>query len=273
MTKEDNYKEFIFAKEIKVGKNVHFAKGVRIAAINGEADYVEIGDNVFLGENVLILTPKFIIGDYSTIHKNCRISGYKPCTIGHNFWVDQNCILNYTELLQIGNNVGIGAYSQLWTHIKFGDVLAGCRFNSSKQMIIEDDVWFVGHCIVSPVVAKRRSMAMVGSVITKDMDENHIYGGSPAINLSPKIGFQFEETANEKKIHIFEELIASFLNIRKDFLKEQIVFSLEVKIPDKINPNAVYFFLNSRTYIKQRSEIEIAFMKFILPTAKFIPKQ
>ena len=34
-------------------------------------------------------------------------------------------------------------------------------------------------------------MAMVGSVITRDMAPNHVYGGAPAVDLTAKVGPQF----------------------------------------------------------------------------------
>lgn len=265
----NNCKDFINAKEIILGDNIEIKEGTFISGIGKEAERVVIGDNVFIDKECIILVPKFEIGDYSTIYKNCRISGYKPCIIGHNFWVDQNCILNSTENLTIGNNVGIGAYSQLWTHIKYGDVLEGCRFNATKEMIIEDDVWFVGHCIVSPILAKKKSMAMVGSVITKDMEENHIYGGSPAIDLSPKLGSQFNERKIEEKLEIMQNNLNEFSLIElnaKEFI--EIVTSLKKDKKDNIS----YFNVSDRTYTKTKNSIEVKFMKFLLPLAKFIPK-
>ena len=42
-------------------------------------------------------------------------------------------------------------------------------------------------------------MALVGSVITKDMEANHIYGGAPAKDLTDKMLPQFTLTANGEK--------------------------------------------------------------------------
>lgn len=265
---KNNCKDFINAKEIILGDNIEIKEGTYISGIGKEAERVVIGDNVFIDKDCVILVPEFVIGDYSTIYKNCRISGYKPCRIGHNFWVDQNCILNSTENLTIGNNVGIGAYSQLWTHIKHGDVLEGCRFNATKEMIIEDDVWFVGHCIVSPIIAKKKSMAMVGSVITKDMEENHIYGGSPAIDLTPKLGNQFIERSTEEKLELMQSKLNEFSLIEpkaKEFI--EIVNALG----ENRSNNISYFNVSDRTYTKTKNSIEIKFMKFLLPLAKFTP--
>lgn len=260
----------IDAEEVIIGENVTIEDGVVISGIKGvPCKSIKIGDNCYFGRNTVILTPEFSMGDYGTIHKFCRISGYKPCIIGHNFWMDQNSILNCTDEVKIGNGVGIGAYSQLWTHIKHGDVLEGCRFNSEKPMIIEDDVWFVGHCLVSPIQAKAKSMAMLGSVITKDMEYNHIYGGCPAADLTPKIGAPYtDKTVEEKHEEMLEQKIIFFRN--NDLDAEQI--KIVKDFPESMDSNISYFNITTRTYTKRRSETEIKFMKHLLPLYKFIPE-
>ncbi len=263
-----NIKKFIEADEVKIGINVEIGEGTKIIGPDGKAKFVEIGDNVYLDRDIFIMTPEFRIGDYSKIYKNTRISGYKPCHIGHNFWCDQNTILNCTDELIIGNNVGIGAYSQLWTHIKFGDILEGCRFNSTKPMHIEDDVWFVGHCIVSPIHAKKKSMALVGSVVVKNMEENHIYAGSPAVDVTSKMGNQFIERSVEEKYEMMKNKLEEFLNLNKP--KEN---SIKIITDDsEIKDNSItYFNVSNRRYTKRRTELEILFMKYLLPLYKFIP--
>lgn len=266
---EDNCDGIVYSDHIIIGQNVRIGKNVVIKNIDGgNAKSIIIGDNVFIGDDTLILVPEFYIGDYSTIHRSARISGYKKCSIGHNFWMDQNCILNATDELIIKNNVGIGAYSQLWTHIKFGDVLEGCRFDSTKPMLIEDDVWFVGHCIVSPIHAKRKSMAMVGSVITKGMEENTIYAGSPAKSISEKIGPQFYERTFEEKEKMFKDKLRSwkFFDINGDKI---------ISVKDyngSLEDDTIYFNLIDRTYTKRGFDFEFDFMKFLLPDFKFVPR-
>jgi len=240
----DNYSEFIQAEKVKIGINVSIGEGTRIIGVNGPAEYVEIGDNVTLDRDIFIMAPVFKIGDYSKIYKQCRISGYKPCTIGHNFWCDQNCILNCTDELTIGNNVGVGAYSQLWTHIKHGDVLEGCRFNSTKPMLIGDDVWFVGHCIVSPITAGNKSMLMVGSVVTKNMEENHIYGGAPAVDLTPKIGTQFIERSVDEKFDLMNLELAKFAGIQGSEVYNAIC--VVKTLPSELEAGKSYFVISER---------------------------
>lgn len=257
----------IDAEEFFVGKNTIIEPSAKIRGINGKAKKIIIGDNCYIGENVQIICDDFSLGDYSKIQHNTNIHGYLPCIIGHNAWIGQYTIIDSIGGTTIGNNCGIGAHSQVWSHIKFGDMLEGCRFLSEKPMLIGNDVWFVGHCIVSPIVAEDRSMAMAGSVITKDMKKNEIYAGSPAKSISDKIGMQF------KDVSIQDKLIKMNL-----YLKEWNSSSKSIRIVSNISEidfsseNVTYFNVSDRTYSKRGTYDEISFMKYLLPAkGKFTP--
>lgn len=263
-----NYREVIDAKEVILGDNIEIGEGTFIKGIGKPADKVVIGDNVFIDKNCVILVPEFHIGDYGKVFKYARISGYKPCRIGHNFYVDANVILNSTDNLTIMNNVGIGSFSALWTHMKFGDVVEGCRFNYTKEMIIEDDVWFNAGCIVAPIVARKKSMALAGSMVTKDMEENHIYAGSPAKDVTDKIGTQFVTRTINEKLSLMEKNLTEFCKMEPNARKSiKIVDNFE-RIPVE---GITYFNVSTRTYTKRNTEVERKFMRFLLPTAKFTP--
>lgn len=257
----------LLVDEFHIGKNSFIEPSAVIRGINGKAKKITIGDNCYIGHDVQIICDELSIGDYSKIQHHTNIHGYLPCKIGHNAWIGQYTIIDTIGGVNIGNNCGIGAHSQLWSHIKYGDVLEGCRFLSEKPLIIGNDVWFVGHCIVSPITAADKSMAMVGSVVTKDMDFNTIYAGSPAKSISDKIGFQFIDIPIESKI---EKM--------KNYLKEWNGEDRKIKIiADEngefmLDESFTYFNVSNRTYTKRGSEQEISFMKFLLPEkAKFIP--
>jgi acetyltransferase-like isoleucine patch superfamily enzyme len=261
----------INADNLKIGKNVHIDSTSSIRGLNGKAKNIIIGDNVFIGANVQIICDDFSLGDYSKIQHNTNIHGYKRCTIGNNAWIGQYSIIDCIGGMFIGHNCGIGAHSQLWSHIKYGDTLEGCRFLSEKEMKIGNDVWFVGHCIVSPITAGDKSLAMAGSVITKDMNYNEIYAGSPAKSISDKVGFQFIERSIDDKYKRMSEYLKEFEGINKKIFNIKIVRDIsEINFSDEIS----YFDVSSRKYKKLSSIEEIDFMKFLLPAkAKFIPFQ
>lgn len=252
---------------ISVGVNTIIDPSAKIRGINGPAKRIVIGDNCFIGANVQIICDDFELGDYSKLQNNTTIHGYKPCKIGHNAWVGQFTVIDSIGGTTIGDNCGIGAHSQLWSHIKFGDTLEGCRFLSESPLTIGNDVWFVGHCIVSPIVAQDKSMALVGSVITKDMDMNCIYAGSPAKNISDKIGHQFVDVPLMEKVKIMKENLmiwggdVSSIRIIKNWEEAELGDSL-----------VSYFNISDRKYTKRLTDSEISFMKFLLPEkAKFTP--
>lgn len=255
----------IQAENLSLGKNVFIHPSAIIRGINGNAKQITIGDNCYIGADVQIICDEFYLGDYSKIQHHTNIHGYLPCRIGHNAWVGQYSIIDSIGGMTIGNNCGIGAHSQLWSHIKYGDTLEGCRFLSEKPMDVGNDVWFVGHCIVSPITAEDKSMAMAGSVVTKDMQFNCIYAGAPAKNISDKVGYQFEEVSVEEKLERMKKHLQEFggaFTIRIVATKEEVDFS---------DQNS-YFEVTERKYKKMRSAEEMAFMKYLLPAkGKFIP--
>ena len=255
----------IEVEELIIGKNTFISPKAKIVGLDGKAKKVVIGDNTYIGDDVQIMVDEIEIGDYCKIHHHTNIHGYKPIKIGHNAWVGQYTIIDGIGGTTIGNNCGIGAHSQLWSHILFGDDLEGCNYNSNKNLTIGNDCWFVGHCIVSPIVAEDKSMALVGSVITKDMKYNHIYGGSPAKDLTEKIQRQFREVSIDEK---YEKML-SYLKNFEDTEKIKVVLDeSQISFDDDIS----YFNVSNRKYTKKLSDTEIKFMKYLLPTkGKFIP--
>jgi len=257
--------ENIQVEYLELGKNVIISPTATIRGLTGKAHHVKIGDNTYIGDNVQIIVDDLQIGDYCKIHHHTNLHGYKPLSIGHNAWIGQYTIIDSIGGTTIGNNCGIGAHSQLWSHILYGDDLEGCNYNSNHPLLIGNDCWFVGHCIVSPIHAKDKSMALVGSVITKDMEENHIYGGSPAKDLTGKISPQFKEVTLDEK---YKKMLNYYKECNSPASIKIILDDSEIR-----NDNISYFNVSTRTYTKNVTDEEISFMKYLLPNkAKFIPK-
>ncbi|HEY9005071.1 acyltransferase [Ohtaekwangia sp.] len=257
----------IEADHLELGKNVVIEPTARIRGISGKAKRVKIGDNCYIGDSVQIICDDFSLGDYSKIQHHTNVHGYKPCSIGHNAWIGQYTIIDSIGGTTIGNNCGIGAHSQLWSHIKYGDTLEGCNFLGESPLTVGHDVWFVGHCIVSPITAEDKSMALVGSVVTRNMKYNEIYAGSPAASLSAKIGYQFKEVTVEEKLAKMAAYVQQ-AGVDADLIR--IVATEKDIQPD----GRIYFAVKERTYTKTRHPEEVKFMKFLLPEkAKFVPVQ
>lgn len=254
-------------KDVEIGRNVSFGRNV---AFN--CSRVRIGDGVIFRDNVVVNADEFEIGDYGTIYDNCFFPGPGKLTIGHNFWLGTACIVDSQGGTTIGNNVGAGAHSQLWTHMKFGDVMYGCRFDSSKPLIVEDDVWLVGHCLVSPVRLGARSIAMLGSLITRNMEADRCYAGVPAKDVTEKFGSQFKVTSIEERIEYLQRRIdqlAASWGQSDLYGRVRIVAGPEA-IGDH-GEGVTVFDVASRTYLKQGTGLEHRLIRALLPDAKFTP--
>ena len=191
--------ENVDAVELDLGVGTYIEPTAVIRGLSGPATRVRIGDHCYIGEGVQIICDDFSLGDFSKLHRQTTIHGYLPCSIGHNAWVGQFTVIDSVGGTTIGDNCGIGAHSQLWSHTKYGDTLDGCRFNSTNQLTVGKDVWFVGHCVVSPIRAHDRSMALAGSVVTRDMEANTVYAGTPAKAISDRVGPQFNQPSDTER--------------------------------------------------------------------------
>lgn len=252
--------------ELVLGKGAYISPKATIRGLNGKAKKIHIGDNAYIGDDVQIICDEFKLGDYSKLQHHVNVHGYNPCTIGHNAWIGQYTIIDCIGGAEIGDNLGVGAHSQLWSHIKYGDTLEGCRFLSEKKLQIGSDVWFVGHCIVSPICAENKSMALAGSVVTGDMAYNTIYAGAPAKAISDKVGPQFIDRSIDEKFIKLSESLKKFNPISKSI---RIVKNFSDITDSK---NFSWFVIEDRKYTKKQTEEEIAFMKYLLPAiAKFTP--
>jgi len=251
--------------DVKIGRNVHFGQHV-----NFNCKRVRIGDGTIFQDNIRIDSDVFEIGDYGTIYSYCFFPGPGELRIGHNFWLGMGSIIECQGGTTIRNNVGIGAQSQLWTHIQFGDVLYGCRFHGAKPLIIEDDAWLVGHCLVSPVKIGKRSIAMLGSVITKDMKSDRAYAGVPAIDITEKVGPQFKISSVEERKKQLQQLINDFA--RNNNIKNINNYIEINSMSGQIDTNKIVFNIADRTYLKHNTDLENKIMRFLLPAAKFIPE-
>ena len=232
---------------------------------------VELGDHVYIGENVKVLPGKLKIGDYSKIHSGTYINPANGITLGHLTWIGQNCIIDGTGGIQAGNYLGVGMGSSLYSHIRQGDITQGCRFEKNKQLVIGDDVWFVGMCLVSPITAQDQSMAMLGSVITSNMEANTIYGGNPAKDISSKLGNQFKAVSIEEKSQLFKMHVDEYVSI---FNPHNLNIELVTDYPIDLNPLITYYNISDRTYTKTNSAAEVDFNKWLFKyKAKFIPNK
>ncbi len=159
-------------------------------------------------------------------------------------------------------------------------------------------------CTIAPVVIGSRALVLAGSVVTHDLEENHVYGGNPAQDLTAKMGPQFEETLLEEK---FEVMKGKLIEFEVDWRDKQVQYRVDAGPSDIFagalastppdprfggddkgdfyaagivisrNPwrksDVSVFSVADRTYSKLRTPQEMAFMRFLLPQIKFYPHE
>lgn len=278
----------IKAKEIYIGCKTIIQKNCSISAIGEIADRISFGDYGFIGSDTRILVPVFEMGDYTAIHNHALINGYKPCYIGHNSFIGQHSVLNSSETLLIGNNFRMSLNGYVWTHAESGELLEGCNFYHRTSTVIEDNVWLAGSNVcVSPGVRLRQGcIILMGSVVTKDTLPRHCYGGVPARDLTEQLK-PYKEVTVDEKIAMLKTFVGQFIEkhgqysngfefisypaSEKHSTDSQIVI-IENGPIQSFGDGVSVFCLSTKTYVKQRTQIEEDFMRFLIGArARFVP--
>ena len=253
--------EIVFAKQgtVTIGDYCHIGPGVRIICSGGDVK----------------------IGDWTTLHDRCLVLSGKSVTIGDHCWFGQHCVIDGTGGICIGHGVRVGMYSQLWSHVAAGEQMEGCTLFGERSVLIEDDVWLVGSCIVaSGVTLGRRLVALISSNITKSWPGSIVIAGSPA---APKSGLSFyrEVTLDDKWCMLAQWLNDAVNEIGEASLDDTssgtLIFSLTSSanrvafVRDRETANALresrsdvtVCCVEDKTYNKRINETEQRILKFL----------
>jgi acetyltransferase-like isoleucine patch superfamily enzyme len=291
MYKNDN--NLKLGKDVFIGNNCVFDKIYK----ESQCGMFTFGDYCSIHENCRFYfsDADFSMGDYGTIHNNTFLTGYKHCKMGHNVWIGQNSIINATDQLTIGNNCGIGAYSKIWTHAAWGDLILGCRVgvglpdfeSKSGAVTIGDDFWGIGQITISPgIKIGNKVIALTHSLLTKDVPDNTIVGGTPAKPIAIDGDFKsYKDLTENEKFDMMKKFANQFSKLKKIRLniddKSKIIKLGNNEIVIRCgagqlidnDPSITYFDLIKRTYTKKYGVLEHEFMKFMITyKAKFIPE-
>ncbi len=298
----------ISAEKIHIGFGSKIEENSKIL-LSGPNSLFSIGDNCLFGHDNKIIVPHFEAGDYVTLHNHSFVNGTSAVKIGTNVWIGQNCILNAVEPLVIGNGVGIGTYSCVWTHGGHGELLEGCLVYKRAPVTIEDDAWILGsYNVISPgIKLGYRCLILTGSVVTKDVPPYACFAGNPARDISEKV-VTYRKISLEEKYEMMKGFEKDFVTASYRETSEKLENGWRVNDPK--DPFEIFFFdetddeklselgtgpklvftkrnsvtktsdqttifdLDTKLYTKRRTEIEIKNIKFLLYSrARFYPKE
>lgn len=103
-------------------------------------------------------------------------------TIGNDVLINCGCAFLDCAKITIGNHVLIGPGVKLCAASHPTNYLDRREWEIAKPIVIEDDVWLGAGVIVCPgVTIGARSVAAAGSVITKDVPQDTLVAGNPAV--------------------------------------------------------------------------------------------
>lgn len=126
------------------------------------------------------------IGKGLVIKNNVIIKSPWNLIIGDNCWLGENCWIDNLDKVSIGNNVCISQGAMLLTGNH--DYTISSMPYRNAPIVIEDGAWIGAKTTVCPGVnVHKNAILTVGSIATKDMEENGIYQGNPAKKIRERI--------------------------------------------------------------------------------------
>jgi len=249
--------------DVQIGRGVRFGRNVRF-----NARKVRIGDGCIFMDNLTVDAEVFCIGDFGTIYPDCFFPGPGRLEIGHNCWIGKGVILDAQGGAFLANNIGIGAYSQLWSHHKFGDIAYGALYHHARPLYLEDDVVVMPGCVVAPVRMRRRSLLLAGAALAADTLENTVYGGVPARSFADKMPPPFREIELPETECMLRARIA-------DFCQSSGTPANHIQICTEISrdsaPYGLVINVRTRSYRKRGTRLERRLIRFLLPDVKLLP--
>lgn len=122
------------------------------------------------------------IGKGLVIKNEVRIKSPWNLVVGDDCWLGEGCWIDNLDKVVIGSNVCISQGALLLTGNH--DYTISSMPYRNAPISIEDGVWIGAKTTVCPGIAVHRNAILtVGSVATKDMKENGIYQGNPAVKI------------------------------------------------------------------------------------------
>ncbi len=184
----------------RIGSQVTFGSGSIVIA-----NYIDIGEATSLGDHAFVRADRFRIGVMGVIgaHANMvtrsiRIGDFfhsgnhisiggggafgkaSEFRCGDNCLVSSQCIINTTEPVVFGNEVGLSPRVQIYTHSHWQDVFDGYAA-SYGPVTIGDHSYLTGNVMIVPgVTLGRGCTVLANSVVTADVADRSVVSGVPA---------------------------------------------------------------------------------------------
>lgn len=169
------------------GGTIHLDKNVRIKCDNtiNVIDKLQIGENGTIGEHCEISGRDIKIGQelwmlpYAKIGGGSAFEVHSKLHIGDYCHIGMYCFINTARPVYIGNEVGLGTRTALYTHGAYPSALNGFPV-AFGEIHIGDYTWVPGATINPGVKVGKNCIIGVNSFVTKDIPDGSFAAGSPA---------------------------------------------------------------------------------------------
>jgi acetyltransferase-like isoleucine patch superfamily enzyme len=222
--------ELVLGKNVKIEENVSL-KGRRIVIGEGTvlrsgakievSESLEIGNRSIVGENTRIMGRSIQLGREFYSNHDVEIGGgscferKSKLTVGYWFHLGSYAIVNTAMEVKIGNEVGMGRLTNIYTHGAYQSVLKGFPVDFGP-ITIGNNVWIPGATVLPHVTIGDNVVIGVGSLVLKDLPSNCLAAGVPCKIL--------KENCYPRKLSLEEKLemikrINNEWNLGMEYLK------------------------------------------------------
>lgn len=221
----------IRVRKLVLGAGVDIGRGVRIGG--GE---IRLDDGVRIRRNsTLNVVDTLHIGAGGTVGESCEVSG-RRITLGQELWMlpgakigggsayesasvleaghflhlGVDALINTARAVRIGNEVGLGTRTSIYTHGAYPSRLMGFPVGFSG-VEIGDHSWVPGATINPGVRIGRNCVIGVNSLVTADIPDGALAAGSPAKVI--KENAYPRPLTPEARSTFFAEFLASYASL------------------------------------------------------------
>jgi acetyltransferase-like isoleucine patch superfamily enzyme len=182
----------------EIGERAAIGRGAVI-----DAQFVELGADTSIGEDVLVRARRFTIGELGQIGASCRFfcrdfvagnvvtlrwnvavvdgqGGIHDCRIGDLCFVAYDTYLNTDRDVTLGERVCLSPGARIYTHRKWLEALDGYPFSYAPVSIGERSWLGPGSLILPGVVLDAEVTVMANSVVASNAPRGSLLGGVPA---------------------------------------------------------------------------------------------
>lgn len=208
-----------------------------------KAEKIELGNNTSIKSISAISTRIIKFGNYVHIAPLSIITSefteHSIIEIGDHSRLFPFCWLDTGNGIFIGENVGIGGHTLIFTHGVWPNYLNGAPV-SYGPVNIKNNVWLPWRVFILPnVTIEEDTIVAANSLVNKSFQKNTLIGGNPAKILKENI---YSEIDEQEKIKRFETILMDFSNyinfkfkIKSSLVNDKLEFPYFKIVFDDIN--------------------------------------